>query len=68
MCNQPMKLSKKFENRVGKQGAYRVRRFNCTFCDYSELITADGGGDKAREKQAVKDQKKYFNTQSNNQL
>ena len=68
MCNQPMKLSKRFENRTGKQGAYRVRRFNCTVCDYSELITADGGGDKNREEQALTDQKKYFNQQSDNQL
>lgn len=68
ICNQPMKLSKKFENRTGKQGSYRVRRFSCTFCDYSELITADGGGEKQREQQAINDQKKYFNEQSNNQL
>lgn len=68
ICNSPMKLSKKFESRSGKQGVYRVRRFNCTVCDYSELITADGGGERAREQQALNDQKKYFQQQSDNQL
>lgn len=67
MCNQPMKLSKKFESRTGKQGVYRVRRFNCTICDYSELITADGSGEKARERQALNDQQKLYTQQSDNE-
>lgn len=68
MCNQPMKLEKKFESRVGKQGAYRVRRYTCTVCDYSELITADGGGEDARTRQAHNDIDKMYKQQENNNL
>lgn len=70
MCNQLMKLEKKFESKKCKTqaGKYRVRRFTCTLCDYSELITANGGGEKIREQQALSDQKKYFNQQSENQI
>lgn len=57
-----MKLSKKFENKSGRNGKYRVRRYSCTFCDYSELITAGGTGDKMREEQAV-DEAKNINKQ-----
>lgn len=67
-CNQPMKLDKKFQSRDGKQGRYRVRRFKCTFCDYSELITADGGGEDTRTRQAQNDVNKMYKQSEENQL
>jgi hypothetical protein len=63
-----MKLSKKFESKNGKQGRYRVRRYSCTVCDYSELITADGAGEEARVQQARNDIDKMYKQSENNQL
>ena len=44
ICGQPMVLEKKFKSTQCKSspGKYRIRRFHCSFCEYSELICAYG--------------------------
>lgn len=70
MCNQPMKLEKKFESKPCKtqSGKYRVRRFTCTFCDYSELVLASGGAEEIRKEGDLKAVDRMYKEQSNNQI
>lgn len=67
MCNGKMVLNKSFPKHKGKQNSYRVRRFQCSLCDYSELITADGSGDLNNDA-VLEDVKNYYKQEENNRL
>jgi hypothetical protein len=64
-----MKLEKKFENAKAKTtgNSYRIRRFTCTICGYSEMVTADGAYDRFTERQAIQEAKKLIKQQQENE-
>jgi hypothetical protein len=55
ICNSPMKLTVTFGLKKSKTGGnkYRLRRFNCTVCDYSEMIAGDGTQDDKDGERAI---------------
>jgi hypothetical protein len=69
ICNQPMKMVKKMASHVGLSNTYRRRRFQCTVCDYSELVIADGYKDDEHEPYMANEQvKKMYKQSEDNQL
>lgn len=67
MCNEAMKLDKNLGIHKGKHNFYRIRRFSCSVCDYSELLTADGKRD-LDEHAVLQDVQNYFKQEEINRI
>lgn len=64
ICGSEMKLEKQFKNGRSKEGAYRIRRFKCTVCDYQTTIFADGVRDlKGEPDEAIEAVREHFKQQ-----
>lgn len=70
ICNQPMKLEKQFQSAKAKftPSKFRLRRYTCSLCGYSEMKTADGSRDKWHEEKAIEEVNEMYKQQSENQL
>ena len=69
MCGQLMMLEKKFNNvpRKYSTGSYKVQRFHCSFCEFSELLTANGERDIQQE-EVLEDVKQMYKQEEENRL
>ena len=61
ICGQLMIIEKRLNNTPCKYyaGSYKLTRFHCSFCDYSELITANGERD-IQQKDVLEDIKQMY--------
>lgn len=69
-CNTPMKLDKQSKAHQKSYGRkYRIRRFECDFCDYSETIYADGFRDTIIDPHKAKEdvEQMYKQMEENNE-